>query len=130
MKTLIQIIIQIILINKIKNGEIKLAEAKNDQINFKSSLGKIKKGNNKKRSKEQKNALYNIDMLYKARNEAIKFYDDYSLMVSEAKNKAKNKTSGKGLKILTPKQLLQRLLIALAQVKASNNSENLLNEIR
>ena len=68
-------------------------------------------------------------MVYKARNEAIKFFDDYSLIVSEAKNKAKNKTSGKGLKILTPKQLLQRLPIALALVKASNNSENLLNEI-
>ena len=37
---------------------------------------------------------------------------------------------GTGLKILTPKQILQRLLIALAQVKAGNNSENLLNEIR
>ena len=35
-----------------------------------------------------------------------------------------------GLKILTPKQMLQRLLIALAQVKADNNSEGLLNEIR
>ena len=35
-----------------------------------------------------------------------------------------------GLKILTPKQILQRLPIALAQVKAGNNSENLLNEIR
>ena len=34
------------------------------------------------------------------------------------------------LKILTSKQMLQRLPIALAQVKASNNSENLLNEIR
>ena len=34
------------------------------------------------------------------------------------------------LKILTPKQMLQRLPIALAQVKASNNSEHLLNEIR
>ena len=30
----------------------------------------------------------------------------------------------------TPKQMLQRLPIALAQVKAGNNSENLLNEIR
>ena len=69
-------------------------------------------------------------MLYKARNEAIKFLDDYSSMVSEAKNQAKNKTSGKGLKILTPKQLLQRLPIVLAQVKAGNNSESLLNEIR
>ena len=36
---------------------------------------------------------------------------------------------GTGLKILTPKQILQRLPIALAQVKAGNNSENLLNEI-
>ena len=34
------------------------------------------------------------------------------------------------LKILTPKQMLQRLPIALAQVKAVNNSEYLLNEIR
>ena len=69
-------------------------------------------------------------MLYKARNEVIKFYDDYSLMASEAKNKAKNQTKGKGLKLLTPKQLLQRLPVALAQLKAGNNSENLLNKIR
>ena len=77
-------------------------------------------------------------MLYKARKEAIKFFDDYSLMVSEAKTKAKNKTEGTGfsdhrqsnLKILTPKQMLQRLPIVLAQVKAGNTSENLLNEIR
>ena len=34
------------------------------------------------------------------------------------------------LKISTPKQKLQRLPIALAQVKAGNNSEILLNEIR
>ena len=36
---------------------------------------------------------------------------------------------GKGLKILTPKQMFQRLPIALAWVKAGNMSENLLNEI-
>ena len=41
-----------------------------------------------------------------------------------------NETEGKGLKILTPKQILQRLPIALVQVKARNNSESLLNEIR
>ena len=41
-------------------------------------------------------------MVYRTRNEAIKFYGDCSLMASEAKNKPKNKTSGKGLKILTP----------------------------
>ena len=45
-------------------------------------------------------------------------------------NAKQNQTNEKGLKILTPKQMLQRLPIALAQVKAGNNSENLLNEIR
>ena len=34
------------------------------------------------------------------------------------------------LKILTPKQMLQRLSIALAQAKAGSNSESLLNKIR
>ena len=48
-------------------------------------------------------------------------------MVSEAKHKA---TKGTVLKILTSKQMLQRLPIALEQVKAGNNSKNLLNEIR
>ena len=66
-------------------------------------------------------------MLYKAKKEAIKCCDDYSSMASAAKNKAIKET---GLKILTPKQMLERLSIALAQVKAGNISENLLNVIR
>ena len=37
---------------------------------------------------------------------------------------------GEGLKTLTPNQMLKRLPIALAQIKAGNNSESLLNEIR
>ena len=37
---------------------------------------------------------------------------------------------GQGLKILTPSQLLSRLPISLAQLKAGNNSEKLKNEIR
>ena len=48
-------------------------------------LSEIKKG--AKKSKEQKNTIYNIELLYKARTEAIKFFDDFSLMLSEAKNK-------------------------------------------
>ena len=52
-------------------------------------------------------------------------------MLSDANYDArKNETEGKGLKILTPKQMLRRLPTALAQIKAGNNSENLLNEIR
>ena len=37
---------------------------------------------------------------------------------------------GEGLKILTPNQMLSRLPITLAQLKAGNNSEKLKNEIR
>ena len=33
-------------------------------------------------------------------------------------------------KVLTPKQMVQRLTIALAQIKAGDNSDSLLNEIR
>ena len=88
------------IIDKIKNGEIKLAEAKNNQIRFKSSLNEIKRGNNKHKSKGQKNSIYNISILYKARKEAIKFFDEYSSMVPEAKNEV---AKGTGLRILKPK---------------------------
>ena len=76
--------------------------------------------------KDQKSALENIKLLYKSRGAVIKLFNDYSSFVFEAKHKAKYG----GLKILTPKQMLQRLTIALAQVKAGNTSKNLLNEIR
>ena len=39
-------------------------------------------------------------------------------------------TQGKGLKILAPKQMLQRLSIALAQIKVGHTSQNLLHEMR
>ena len=57
----------------------------------------------------------------------INLFRDYYFLLSEARLKAKH---GKGLKIVTPKQMLQRLAIALTQVKAGNTSENLLHEIR
>ena len=119
------------LIDKIRERKISLTDVKNNQVKFKSSLGEIKKSH-KNRSKEQKYSLHNIEMLYKAGNEAIKFYDGYSSMVSDAKNQAIKETKQRetGLKILTSKQLLQRLPTALALVKAGNNSENLLSEIR
>ena len=63
-------------------------------------------------------------------------------MILEARKLAREDQKGEGanemsrvntserLKILTPNQMLKRLPIALAQVKAGNNSESLLNEIR
>ena len=58
----------------------------------------------------------------------------YSMVIQELDLKPftnkKNKTEETGLKILTAKEMLQRFPIVLAQVKAGNNSESLLNEIR
>ena len=45
-------------------------------------------------------------------------------------NKEIQNQSGQGLKILTPNQMLSRLPISLARLKAGNNSEKLKNEIR
>ena len=42
----------------------------------------------------------------------------------------KQNQEGKGLKILTPNQMLSRLPITLAQLKVGNNSEKLKNEVR
>ena len=50
-------------------------------------------------------------MLFNGKNDPIKFVEDYGSMILEAKIKA---TEGKGLKILTSIQMLQRLPIALA----------------
>ena len=88
-------------------------------------LHEIVKGS--KKSENQKSAVNNVKALYESREKAIKLFDDYPRTVSETKHKTKY---GEGLKVLTPEQMLQRLSIALAQVKAGNTSENLLIKIR
>ena len=65
-------------------------------------------------------------MVYNTKEKVVSSLDNYSPIASEVKQKIKH---GKGLNILTPKQVLQRLPIALPQVKADNASEHLLNEI-
>ena len=54
---------------------------------------------------------------------------DMSDLESE-ESAAERRKKGQGLKILTPNQMLSRLPITLAQLKAGNNSEKLKNEIR
>ena len=70
-------------------------------------------------------------MFYKSREGIIQFYDDSLKIVNIAVSDEKH---GKRFKLLTTKQMLQRLPIALAQVKTrhkGNTSENLLlSEIR
>ena len=68
-----------------------------------------------------------------------KFYNTREIVLNGFKSKIfLTKSTGIGilnmdnpkLKILTSKQMFQRLPVAFAQVQAGNNSENLLNEIR
>ena len=87
-------------------------------------MGKIKKVRTKYLSKENKEARINIENLFNARKAAIVFFDEYTSRASEARHQEKK---GTGLKILTPKQMFQELPIAVAQIKAGNNSESLLN---
>ena len=61
-------------------------------------------------------------MFFNRISDATKFVDNCGSMILAAKKKAEETTKGKRLKILTPKQMLQRLPIALAKVKAGNTS--------
>ena len=57
---------------------------------------------------------------------------NFMMIILEAKKRAaedQTEQEETGLKTLTPKQMLQRLPIALSQVQAGNNSESLLNKI-
>ena len=103
-----------------------MKKAIEQQHMFFKYLNIIRIGN---KNDNQKRTLTNINMFYNARENAIKFIQDYGGMILEAKKQVKEQ-EGTGLKILTPNQMLKRLPIALAQVKAGNNLESLLNEIR
>ena len=114
-------------LNNIKKGKISIKKAIEQQQNFYKYLNIIRIGN---KNDNQKKVLAHANILFNVRNSGIKFIEDYGSMILEAKRLAKEEQEGKGLKILTPNQMLKRLPIALAQVKAGNNSDSLLNEIR
>ena len=100
------------LFNAIRDGKIEFSEAKNKQDEFLSKLNNISIG---RTTLEQENIIDNLERFYISREEVINFFRDYTEMLSDANYRAKqNETKGTGLKILTPKQMLQRLPIALA----------------
>ena len=113
-------------LDNIKKGKISMEKAIEQQYVFLKYLNIIRIGN---KNDNQKRTLANINIFYNARDNAIKFIQDYGGMILEARKQAREQ-EGTGLKILTPNQILKRLPIALAQVKAGNNSQSLLNEIR
>ena len=71
-------------------------------------------------------------MLYKAREAVIKLFNGYSTIASAAKYKTIHglpSDLATCIIILTPKQMPQRWLTALAKLKTGNTSQKLLNEI-
>ena len=109
-----------------KNNWIKFDDELKKHELFLNKLNNVKIG---KKTPEQEEIITNLKDFYMSREDV--FFKDYIEMYIDAGQKAKqDKTKGTGLKILTSKQMLQRLPIALEQVQAGNNWESLLNEIR
>ena len=73
-------------LDEIKKGKMSLEEAKIYQQNYLDYLNIIRKGN---KNAEQRKTLANINILYNARNNAIKFVEDYGSMILEAKKTSK-----------------------------------------
>ena len=83
------------LLNAIKKGEMSLEEAKNRQKEYLYYLNIIRKGN---KNPIQRKTLSNIENHFNARNNVIKFIEDYSSMIFEAKRLVKEEQEGKDLK--------------------------------
>ena len=105
---------------KIKNGDKTIQGAEEDQKKIKSKLGEISSGYHK--SDYTLDTIKNVENLYNSRQSIIDLFNDSAKVRSKATYEAKqDQIKGAGLKILTPKEMLQRLPIALAQVKAGKN---------
>ena len=79
--------------------------------------------------KKKKIVLKNLYKFSEAREIPLDGFDS-KIFPIKSKGSGFLNTDRSKLKILAPKQMLQRLSIAVAQVKAGNNTENLLNKIR
>ena len=100
-------------------------------------MGEIKKFNGKtrpqtlKKKQIKEGTLSTLNKFYDAREMVLNGFRS-KIFLTKSTGTGLFNTNNSKLKVLTPKQMLQRLPIALAlaQVKTGNNSENLLNEIR
>ena len=101
--------------DSIDNDKINIKEVKKKQNNLFESKGRPK---SKKDKGKKQNTLDSIDTLYEDRGLILNAFRS-GIFPMEEKH-------GKGLKTLTPKQMLQRLSIALGQLKAGNTSKNLI----
>ena len=107
-----------------KNSNISIERTEAYQNQFKSKLNEKTTGNPKPKSKDQ------LDTIKMFIAKEIKLSNYKIIMLKLYLKLYIKQNREQDLKIFTPKQMLQRLPTALQQVKAGNNSENSLNEIR
>ena len=116
----------------IYGGEVTLEEADKDQSDLVEKINdfikKTKPKSDKKRQ-EKEDVEKNLYNFYEGREMVLNVFKS-KIFFTKTKGSGVLNTNHSKLKILTPKQILKRLPVALAQVKAGNNSENVLNEIR
>ena len=117
--------------NEIRNNIISLDTANIEQANLLSYIydfTKKTRPRNLGQRKLKSDITDSITSLVQGREMVLKAFQSGIFQMS--KESQEGEGANKMLKILTPNQMLKRLPIALAQVKAGNNSESLLNEIR
>ena len=113
--------------NDIRNNVTSLAAANLEQSNLLAhfyDFMKKTKPQDPEQKKWKSDVSNSVGALVKGREVM------YNAFRSGIFHRLEKSQEGEGLKILTPNQMLKRLPIVLAQVKAGNNSESLLNEIR
>ena len=92
------------IFKSIYNGDTPLEDVEKEQIELKRDLSRIKEGDSRDKSEEQKKTIDNIKNLYNSRKEVVKMFNDCARNMS--RNIHDSKQEGTGLKILTPKQNL------------------------
>ena len=115
----------------IRNNVTSLKEANLEQANLMAHIHyfvKKTKPQDPKQKKIKSDVLDSVRTLVKGRE--LMYNAFRSGIFHRLEESQKGEGANEQLKILTPNQMLKRLPIALAQVKAGNNSESLLNEIR
>ena len=118
--------------NEIRNNAIDMKTADIDQTSLLSHINdfiKTKPRDPEKR-KLRSDVLNSVNALVKGREMVLTAFKGGIFQVSKESQEGEGVNEGERIKILTPNQMLKRLPIALANVKAGNNSESLLNEMR
>ena len=82
--------------------------AEEDEEKFKREFGQIKSGNPRHKSEIQLYITKNVKNHYNSKQKIIDLFNNYSKIKSESNYRSKHdETKGTGIKILTPKQMLQ-----------------------